>query len=334
MRAVICREPGVEDRVQLEEVADPALANDSVRISIAAAGVSFASLLVLQGKHQNTPEVPFTPGTEIAGIVLECGAAAKRFRPGDRVVAGTRSGGWAEQAVVPERTVFMLPAEIDFDAAVHFPTIYATAYASLKWRARVQPGEVLLVHGAGGGSGLAAVEIGKRLGAYVIAAAGTVEKLAQAGRHGADAVFNYRDQSIRDTVLELTRGRGADVIFDPVGGSVFAESMRCIAPEGRIIPMGFASGEIPQLAINLALVKNIDVIGVYWGYYFGWARATPARDNDSRLRAAFAEMFDWCSNGLLNPLTSGVYPLEQFRDAMAKISSREVIGRVALRPQG
>lgn len=333
MRAVVCRDTASEDGTRLEERSEPLLVDDSVRVSIVAAGVSFATLLVLQGKHQNTPELPFTPGTEIAGIVIECGAEVKQFRPGDRVVAGTRSGGWAEQVVVPQQTVFALPPAIDFAAAVHFPTIYATAYASLKWRARLQPGEVLLVHGAGGGSGLAAIEVGKRLGARIIATAGSQAKLAEASRHGADELINYREQPIREAVLALTQGRGADVIFDPVGGSVFNESLRCIAPEGRIIPMGFASGEIPNLPTNIALVKNIDVIGVYWGYYFGWARATPAAGNEVRLRGAFSELFDWCAAGWLNPLTSGVYPLEEFRAAMGKISSREVIGRVALLPQ-
>lgn len=340
MRAVVCRGFEREDQVAVENVEPPAMIADGVRIKVMSSGVSFANLLALKGRHQNRATPPFTPGTEIAGIVIECDADAvgfnpgfnPGFKPGDRVMAGLRSGGFAEEVVVTARTVFSLPAEVDFDAAVQFPTIYATAYGVLKWRARLGEGETLLVHGAAGGSGLAAVEIGKVLGARVIATAGSAEKLAVAREHGAYITLNYREQGFREAVLEATGGRGADVIFDPVGGAVFDESLRCIAPEGRIIPMGFAGGDIPQIPANILLVKNITVIGFYWGYYVGWGRIAASPGMAAQVRAAFDEMLDWVRLGKLRPLTHRRFALEEFRQALAMISSREVIGKVVLNP--
>lgn len=329
MKAVVCRQFGLE-HATLETVADPVVAPGTVRIAVAAIGVSFANLLVIEGKHQNRSEPPFTPGTEVAGTVLECGPGVSRFRPGDRVVAGVRAGGYAEQVVVPEATVFHLPEEVDFVAAVQFPTIYGTAYGGLKWRAAMQPGETLLVHGAGGGSGLAAIEIGKCLGAKVIAVAGSDEKVEAALRHGADVGINYREQGFRDLVLEATGGRGADVIYDPVGGETFTESLRCIAPDGRILPMGFASGDIPQIPANIVLVKNVTVIGLYWGYYMGWGRQAPLPGTEQRVREAFQEMFAWVVDGRLQPYTWRQFPLEQFAQGLDAVASRQVIGRVAL----
>ncbi|MBP8307420.1 MAG: NADPH:quinone oxidoreductase family protein [Burkholderiaceae bacterium] len=332
MRAVVCRSHASDAGVALETVAAPAMIDGGVRIATRAIGVSFANQLVLAGKHQNTPPLPFVPGTEVAGVVLECGPGVTHVRPGDRVAAGTRSGGFAEEVVVPMATAYRLPDSVDFEAAVHFPTIYATAYSALKWRAAVQPGEVVLVHGAAGGSGLAAVEIARCLGATVIATAGSDEKLALVGRHGAQVLINHRRGPFRDAVLAATGGRGADVIYDPVGGATFDESLRCIAPDGRIIPMGFASGGIPQIPANLVLVKNITVIGLYWGYYVGWGRLPPPPGTEARVRAAFEEMFDWCARGLLQPHTWRTYPMAAFREALAAIASRDVMGRVALLP--
>jgi len=331
MKAVVCSQLGI-GHAAVREVAQPELTQDGVRIRVAAAGVSFANLLVIEGKHQNRWDPPFTPGTEVAGEVLECGALVARFKPGDRIVAAVKTGGFAEQVVVPERTVFALPPEVDEVAAVQFPTIYGTAYGALAWRARLRPGETLLVHGAAGGSGLAAIEIGKHLGARVIATAGSAQKLQAARDHGADVLVNYRDGGFRDAVLDATAGRGADVIFDPVGGPTFDESLRCIAPEGRIIPMGFAGGSIPQIPANIVLVKNIEVIGIYWGYYLGWARQAPPADMQEKVRSAFAEMLDWTARGILKPRTFATYPLAEFRKALDAISSRDVIGRVALVP--
>jgi NADPH2:quinone reductase len=331
MKAVVCRQYGLA-HTGIETLPSPPLGPGQLRIAVRAAGVSFANLLVIDGKHQNRADPPFTPGTEIAGEVLECAPDVDRFRPGDRVIAGIRHGGFAQEALAPVDTVFALPDEVDFNAASHFPTLYATAYAALHWRAALQPGETLLVHGAAGGSGLAAVEIGKVLGARVIATAGSAEKIAATLRHGADVAINHREQGFRDAVLEATGGRGADVIFDPVGGAVFQESLRCIAPEGRILPIGFAGGDIPQIPANLVLVKNITVIGLYWGYYMGWARQRPPPELAATVRAAFGQMLAWASQGKLKPETRRIYPLSGFREALQALAARDVIGRLVLRP--
>lgn len=331
MRAVVCRAFGLENAV-VQEVTAPTMTPDGVRIAVASAGVSFANLLVIDGKHQNRWEPPFTPGTEVAGVVVECGPQTSLLKKGDRVLASVRTGGYAQEVVVPECNVFRLPSAVDFDAAVHFPTIYATAYAALVWRARIRPGEVLLVHGAAGGSGLAAVEIGKQLGARVMATAGTDDKTAAARAHGADLVINYRKEDFRDKVLEATGGRGADVVFDPVGGAVFDTSLRCVAPDGRIIPMGFASGTIPQIPANILLVKNVTVIGLYWGYYMGWGRQPPAPGIGEQVREAFDELLGWAATGKLRPETYGTFDLADFAQALDLIASRKVIGRVALHP--
>lgn len=331
MKAVVCRQLGLA-HTEYADVAPPVLRPDGIRIRVHAAGVSFANLLVLEGKHQNRWEPPFTPGTEVAGVVLACGDQTSLFKPGDRVVAGVRIGGYAEEVVAPESTVFALPDAVDFDAAVQFPTIYATAYGALKWRAAIAPGETLLVHGAAGGSGLAAIEIGKMLGARVIATAGDASKLEAARRHGADIAINYREENFRDVVLRETAQRGADVIFDPVGGDTFSESLRCIAPDGRIIPMGFAGGTIPQIPANLVLVKNVTVIGIYWGYYMGWGKQLPPASVVKRVRGAFDEMLGWAAAGQLSPETFAAFPLERYRDALDAITERRVIGRVVLHP--
>jgi NADPH2:quinone reductase len=330
VKAVVCRGYGLQ-AAAIEDAPEPLMHPTGVRIDVRTIGVSFANSLVIEGKHQNRQEPPFTPGTEVAGTVLECGPQVSLFRPGDRVVAGLKSGGFAGQVVAEEDNVFALPEQVDFTSAVQFPTIYGTAYGALKWRAQLQPGEVLLVHGAAGGSGLAAIELGKQLGAKVIATAGSAEKVAAAKSHGADIAINYREQEFREVVLANT-ARGADVIFDPVGGSTFDQSLRCVAPDGRIIPMGFAGGSIPQIPANIVLVKNITVIGLYWGYYMGWARHAPPPGTAARVRAAFAEMLDWTVQGKLRPQTWREYPLADFKQALDAIGSREVIGKIVMIP--
>jgi NADPH2:quinone reductase len=239
-------------------------------------------------------------------------------------------GAFAEQALALADNTFAIPDNLDFPAATNFPTIYATAYGSLVWQARMQPGETLLVHGAGGGSGLAAVDVGKALGATVIATAGSTEKLAAAKAAGADHLINYTEAPFRDAVLDLTAGRGADVIFDPVGGDVFDQSLRCIAPEGRIFPIGFAGGTIPQIPANILLVKNISVHGIYWGYYGGWARQPRTAANIARLGEAMATLSQWQADGRLTPLVHGTFPLEDVASALDVIMERRAIGKVAL----
>lgn len=331
MKAVVCRQYGLA-HARIEEMSSAPLGAGEVRIAVKASGVSFANLLVIDGKHQNRADPPFTPGTEVAGVVLECAPDVRLFRPADRVVAGVRNGGHAQEVIAPASTVFALPDAVDFAAASHFPTLYATAYAALHWRAALLPGETLLVHGAAGGSGLAAVEIGRMLGARVIAVSGSADKVEATRRHGADLALNHREVDIRQAVLDATAGRGADVIFDPVGGEVFEQSLRCIAPEGRILPIGFAGGSIPQIPANLLLVKNITALGLYWGYYMGWARQTPPAGMEEKRRAAFDQMLNWAAQGHLRPETHAVEPLARFREALQAVAARDVIGRIVLAP--
>jgi len=333
MRAVICRQFGPPEAHRVDEVAPPPLLPGTIRVRIHASALSFANLLVLEGKHQNTPPLPFTPGTEIAGTVAEIAPDVETLlKPGDRVCAGLPNGGFAEEAVIDAANVFPIPDCLDYAAATQFPTIYATGYAALVWRARIQPGEVLLVHAAAGASGLAAVQLGKALGACVIATAGSPEKCVIAAEHGADHVIDYRAQDFRKEVLALTGGLGADVIFDPVGGEVFDKSLRCIAPLGRIIPMGFASGTIPQIPANLALVKNIDVIGIYWGYYMAWGKTQAKPAVRAQVPLLFAELFRLVEQGKLRPITDSVLPLEDFAQGLRRLTERSVVGKVVLAP--
>jgi NADPH:quinone reductase len=333
MKAVVCREYGGLDAAKLEEVPPPAIRPGCVRIRVEACSGSFASLLVMEGKHQNKAPLPLIPGTELAGVVTELGEGASRFAVGDRVIAGVPSGAYAQEVVAAEETTFVMPAEVTFETGAQIPTIYGTAFGALAWRANVEPGEVVLVHGAGGGSGLAAVEIAKALGARVIATAGSEEKVAIARAHGADLAINYRKENWRMAVLAATNSLGADVIYDPVGGETFDTSLRCIAPGGRIVPMGFASGTIPTVPANIVLVKNITVIGMYWGYYFGWGKQPVPATNDTKLRRTYAQLFAWVLEGKLRPRAHAVFPLVNFREALEMIASREVIGRVLMRPQ-
>jgi NADPH2:quinone reductase len=333
MRAVIGHTFGTIDTLTVETVAPPQLPSGAIRVAVRAAGVSFANILFVQGKHQNRPTLPFIPGTEIAGTVLEIAPDAKTdLRVGDRVCAGLPSGGFAEQAVIDADNVFKIPDALNFEAATLFPTIYATAYAALSWRAALMPGEVLLVHGAAGASGLAAVEIGRSIGAHVIATAGGEQKTAVARAHGADHVIDYRRDDFRQAVLDLTNGRGADVVFDPVGGDVFDNSLRCVAPLARLLPIGFASGRIPDIPANLILVKNLTVIGLYWGYYMAWGKTKADSATRQKVKTLFAELFELFEQGKLRPLVDITLPLDDFAEGMRRVERREAIGKVVLKP--
>ncbi|MCJ2072195.1 NADPH:quinone oxidoreductase family protein [Methylobacterium sp. J-030] len=330
MRAAVCRKHGDYRDLIVEDLPRPVPGPREILIDVAASGVSFANILAIAGRHQNRSDPPFIPGTEVAGIVRACGEGVDHLRPGDRVVAAVRNGGFAEGVCSPDTTVFKIPTVLPFDEAVLFPTIYGTAYAALTWYARLQAGETVLVHGSGGATGLAAVEIARSLGARVIATASSPEKRATALRHGASVAIDYTRDGFRDQVLDLTGGRGADVIFDPVGGAVLSESMRCIAPEGRLLPIGFAGGDIPQIPASLILVKNIAVLGVYWGYHFGWAKVPPKPGNTERVRTLFTELFDLYERGALRPTIQRRLPITEFAAALALIEERQVIGKVVL----
>lgn len=332
MRAVQCSSHGPYREMHIVDLPAPAMIEGGVRIAVEAAGIGFANILQVAGTHQNSPPAPFIPGTEIAGRVLEVAGGVEHCGVGDRVAAAIGKGGYADEAVADARNTFVMPDGLDYASATHMTTIYGTAYGALVWKADIQPGEALLVHGAAGASGLAAVEIGKARGARVIATASSAEKLAIATNHGADHAINYAEREFRDVVLDLTDGRGADVIFDPVGGEVFDQSMRCIAPDGRLLPVGFAGGGLPTVKANILLVKNVSVHGLYWGYYTGWGRH-PAPDRvREKVRNAMNELFGWFVEGRLKPV-SETYPLSDFVRAMDLVAERRVIGKAVLLPR-
>ena len=334
MRAVIGHQFGGIDDLVYGEAPAPALEPGTIRISVRAAGVSFANLLFIAGKHQNRPSLPFVPGTEVAGIVSEIAAGTKTdLTVGDRVCAGLPSGGFAEEVVVDAANIFRIPDSLSFESATLFPTIYATAYAALKWRANLQPNETLLVHGAAGASGLAAVEIGRALGATVLAAAGGDRKVAAAKSFGADHAIDYRQGGFRERVLALTNGLGADVVFDPVGGDVFDESLRCVAPLARLIPMGFASGRIPSIPANILLVKNLTLIGLYWGYYMAWGKTKASAQQRAAVRSLFDALFDLHNAGKLQAPVDRVLPLARFAEGLRHVEGRNAIGKVVLVPE-
>lgn len=334
MRAVIGRRFGGIDDLVYEDIPSPTIKPGTIRISVRAAGVSFANLLFIAGKHQNRPSIPFVPGTEIGGIVSEIAPGVRTtLKVGDRVCAGLPSGGFADEAVVDAANVFQIPESLSFEGSTLFPTIYATAYSGLKWRANLRPGETLLVHGAAGASGLAAVEIGRALGATVIATAGGAKKVAAVEEYGADHAIDYRQGGFRDHVLEITGGRGADVVFDPVGGDVFDESLRCVAPLGRLLPIGFASGRIPEIPANIVLVKNLTVIGLYWGFYMAWGKSKADACLRASVRILFDELFGLFETGELRAPVDRTLPLSRFADGMRTVESRSAIGKIVLIPE-
>jgi NADPH2:quinone reductase len=322
MRAVLCKTWCKPVDLVVEDVSPPPLIDGGVRIGVRAVGINFADTLIIAGKYQVKPELPFSPGFEVAGEVLECAPGVDGCRPGDRVMAVVDYGGFAEQVVAPAGNVHVLPDEVDDLTAAGFPVAYGTSHLGLKHRAKLAPGEVLLVHGAAGGVGLTAVEVGKRLGAEVIATAGGPVKLRVASEHGADHLIDSRAHDIRDRVKALTNGRGADVVYDPVGGAVFDASLRCTAPGGRILIVGFASGDIPQIPANILMVKNISAIGYYWGAHQRFA--------PEMMQSSFAELLTWLAEGSLKPHVSRTYDLTEAPAALEALKARKTTGKVVL----
>ncbi|HMA48576.1 MAG TPA: NADPH:quinone oxidoreductase family protein [Magnetospirillaceae bacterium] len=322
MKAMICRSLDEQARLELQEIPPPDLESGGVRIQVAAAGINFADTLVISGRYQERQQPPFAPGMEVAGRVVETAPGVSGFRAGDRVMASVSGGGYAEQVVAAAHDVTPIPDAMDFVTAAGFPCAYGTSHHSLTSRAGLKSGEVLLVHGAAGGVGLTAVEIGKALGATVIATAGSAEKLAVAKTHGADHLINYREEDVKQRVRAFTAGRGADVVYDPVGGAVFEASLRCTAAEGRLVVIGFASGEVPQIPANLLLVKNLTVIGYYWGAY--------RRTRPEELQQGFRDLLGWYGEGKIKPKISATFPLEGANEALELLRRRGSTGKVVL----
>jgi len=329
MLAVRCHDWMPYDQLPLEEVPVPALGEGQVRIAVHCAGMSFATSLVTQGRYQRKPPRPFSPGTEIAGIVTEIAPGTRGFTVGDRVCAGIDWGGHAEEVVTDPATVYRIPDALPFDLAPQFPLSYGTSYAALGWRAAVKPGETVLIHGAAGAVGLAAVELAKAMGAVVIATASTAEKRDLARSHGADHVVAVPSADAREQILAVAP-KGADVIFDPVGGDVFDLSLRCVANSGRILVIGFAGGRVQQIPANILLVKNVTVLGFNYGNYVGWGRTDERARHEATVRDAFRQMFNWYEQGQLRPVTSHRFPLCEYKAAMAAVLSRKSMGKVVL----
>jgi len=320
-RAIVCRELGPPERLRLETFASVPLARGQVRVAVHAARINFPGILMASGEYQLKPELPFTPGVEAAGEVMEIADGVSGTAVGDRVIVRMRHGGYADEAVVASTQLTPLPSNFDYAEGATFLAAYGTAHHALVDRGQVLRGEVLLVHGAAGGVGLAAVEIGKILGATVIAAASSEEKLAVAKARGADHLVLYAREPFRDAVKRITDGRGADVVFDPVGGEIFENSQRCIAWGARILVIGFTGG-IGLARTNLLLIKGASVLGVRAGEA---ARRDPAM-GEVRIRA----LSRWAEDGKIRPHISHRLPLENYAQAMRLLIDRKAIGRVAL----
>ncbi|MBC7953951.1 MAG: NADPH:quinone oxidoreductase family protein [Rhodospirillaceae bacterium] len=320
MRAIVC--PAFGAPLELTDLPAPALAPGQVRIAVAAAGVNFADTLFIAGKYQEKVAPPLIPGMELAGTIMEVGDGVTGLTKGDRVMAAVTGGAFAEEAVASQTDVIRLPDQLDFVTAAGFPVAYGTSHLGLKHKAALKAGETLVVHGAAGGVGLTAVEIGVALGARVIATAGGPDKVQIALDHGAHDGIDYKTEDIRDRVKELTGGRGADVIYDPVGGAVFDASLRAIAPDGRILIIGFASGTVPQIPANILLVKNVTIIGYWWGAY--------RKLNPGLVRESLAECVDWWAEGKLKPHVSKTLPLADAAAALELLKSRAATGKVVL----
>ena len=322
MKAVLCKVLGPAQNLVLEEVADPRPKHNEILLEVHAAGVNFPDTLIIEGKYQFQPPLPFSPGGEAAGVVAAVGERAGTFKVGDRVMALTGWGAFAEQVAVPFYNVLPIPAQMDFTTAAAFGMVYGTSMHALRQRGQLKTGETLLVLGASGGVGLAAVEIGKAMGARVIAAASSAEKLAMAKAAGADELIDYGQKSLKDEIKRLTGGQGVDVIYDPVGGELFDQAVRGLAWNGRLLVVGFASGSIPQVPANLVLLKGAAVLGVFWGAF---AQRQP-EDNAENFRQLFA----WQAEGKLKPLVSRTYPLADAGAAIDCLAQRQAIGKLVV----
>lgn len=323
MKAVLCKAHGPASDLVLEDVASPTPKKNEILLDVHAASVNFPDTLIIQGKYQFQPPLPFSPGGEAAGVVAAAGEHAGAFKPGDRVMALTGWGSFAEQVAVPAYNVLPIPEGMDFVTASAFGMTYGTSMHALRQRGQLQPGETLLVLGASGGVGLAAVEIGKAMGAKVIAAASSAEKLETARAAGADELIDYSQHSLKDEIKRLTGGKGVDVIYDPVGGDLFDQAVRGLAWNGRLLVVGFASGRIPELPANLVLLKGAAVLGVFWGSF---AQRQPT-DN----AANFQQLFAWFAEGKLKPLVSKTYPLAEAGEAIGQLANRKALGKLVVK---
>ncbi len=324
MRAVLCKELGPPESLVVEEVPSPEVGPKQVLIKVGGCGVNFPDTLIIQGKYQIKPELPFSPGGEVAGEIIKVGSEVSNVKVGDRVIAMCGYGGFAEEMAIDADRVFTIPDAMDLVTASGFVLTYGTSYHALKQRANLQPGETLLVLGAAGGVGLAAVELGKAMGAKVIACASTDEKLALAKEHGADELINYTEVDLKDKVKELTGGQGVDVVYDPVGGDLAEPAVRATGWNGRYLVIGFAGGYIPKLPANLVLLKGSAIVGVFWGTF------TRKQPEDSQQNNR--ELLQMYLDGKVKPHVSATFPLEKAAEALNMLQNRQAKGKVVVVP--
>ncbi len=324
MKALLCTHYGTPDELELADLPDPVPDAGEAVVRIAAAALNFFDTLIIQGKYQTKPAFPFSPSAEFAGVVESVGPGVTDFKPGDRVLGFTGYGAARAKIAVSTKLLTPIPDELDFDRAAGLCITYGTTLYALKNRANLQPGETLAVLGASGGTGVAAIEIGKLMGARVIACASSPEKLDFARQRGADEGIDYTAENLKDGLRRVTNGKGVDVIYDPVGGSYAEAALRGIAWEGRYLVIGFAAGDIPKVPFNLYLLKSANVLGVFWG---AWAE----RDPDGH-RANTAQLLKWAAEGHLSSHVHAVYPLSEAATALKAIAARKVMGKVILRP--
>jgi NADPH:quinone reductase len=322
MRAILCKAFGPPESLVIEEIASPVPGPGEVVISVKAAGVNFPDVLIIENKYQVKPPLPFSPGSELAGIVKAVGDGVTAFKPGDRVMAITGYGAFAEEVKSEARRILAIPSGMDFATAAAFGLTYATSEHALVDRGALKAGETLLVLGAAGGVGLAAIEIGKILGARVIACASTDDKLAVCREHGADDTINYATEDLRERIKALTGGKGPDVVYDPVGGPYTEPALRSIAWRGRLLVVGFAAGDIPKIPLNLTLLKGCSIVGVFWGEF--------TRREPERFAEAMQRLDRWYADGKLKPHVSETFPLERAADALTLMANRQVKGKVVL----
>jgi NADPH:quinone reductase len=324
MRAILCRQPGGPDDLTLVDIPDPVPGPGEAVVKIEAAALNFFDTLIIAGKYQTKPAFPFSPAAEFAGVVENTGSGVERVQAGDRVMGYVGYGCARERIAVKAETLVGIPDDLDFDRAAGLSITYGTTMHALKDRGKLQAGETLAVLGAAGGVGLAAVEIGKAMGARVIGCASSDEKCAFARQRGADETVNYTTTDLRDALKELTGGQGADVIYDPVGGDYAESALRATAWKGRYLVVGFAAGEIPKLPLNLVLLKGCDVVGVFWGAFTEREPAAQA--------ANMAQIVAWCAEGKLSSHVHAIYPLADTAQALKDIAARRIMGKAILRP--
>lgn len=323
MRAILCKEYGPANTLVIEDVPSPEVKGRGVKVRVKAAGLNFPDTLIIEGKYQLKPSMPFSPGGEMSGEVIEVGEKVTRFKPGDRVAGLTGYGAFAEEVIVPEQNILPIPESMSDEKAAAFSMVYGTSYYALKQRANIQPGETLLVLGASGGVGLATIELGKAMGAKVIAAASTAEKLAIAKEAGADELINYSEEPLKEAVKKLTNSKGVDVIYDPVGGEFTEQALRAMAWNGRHLIIGFAAGDIPQIPANLTLLKGCSVVGVFWGSF---TQREP--ENSAKNMMELLQMF---AEGKIDPKISQVFEFEDYEKALGALTGRTATGKIVLK---